>query len=127
VAAGLLAGQGCDSDKLGAPCSLGAPAASPTVYYLDQNTLSCPSRLCLLPPEQRTTDTQALCSVTCRTDDDCQGGQSRNPGDPTDRHCQSGFSCRTVIPALPDAQPCRKMCACRDFLDDSQPSSLSCP
>ena len=123
----LLAAQGCDTDKLGAPCTLGATGPMSTVSYVESNALACPSRLCLLPAAQLTTDTQPLCSATCRTDDDCQGGQSRNRSDPTDRRCIRGFSCRPVIPALPDAQPCQKLCACRDFFDDSQPSPISCP
>jgi len=123
----LLSAQGCDSDKLGAPCSLNVTAVSPTESHVDRNNLACPSRLCLLPPAQVTTDTQALCSVTCRTDDDCQGGQTRGQGDPTDRRCQTGFSCRAVIPALPDDQPCQKMCVCRDFVDASQPPPITCP
>ena len=126
MAMALLAGQGCDSDKLGAPCSLNVTAPSATEYHLDRNNLACPSRLCVLPPAQVTTDTQALCSVTCRTDDDCQGGQRRGE-DPTDLRCRRGFSCQAVVPTLPDSQPCQKMCVCRDFMDDSQPPPITCP
>jgi hypothetical protein len=127
LAMALAPALGCDTDKLGAPCPLDVSEATPTLYHVDQNAVVCPSRLCLLPPAQRTTNTQALCSTTCRTDDDCQGGQSRDLNDRTDRRCLSGFSCKVVIPALPDSQPCQKMCACRDFFDDGQAAPLSCP
>lgn len=75
------------------------------------------------------TDTQALCSRDCRSDDDCLGGEARDSSDPLDKRCLTGFSCQPVIPSLPGAsrpQACRKMCLCKDFIDVSQPPPLTC-
>ena len=125
----LALASGCDENRLGAPCTLEVGKAAPTLYYVDENAVACPSRICLLPPAQLMTDTGTLCSQDCRTDDDCGGGQSRDLGDPADKRCLTGFSCQAVIPSLPGAsapQPCRKMCVCKDFIDVSAPPPVTC-
>jgi len=127
--AALALASGCDQNRLGAPCSLQVSQAAPTLYYVDENAVACPSRICLLPPAQLMTDTRALCSQDCRTDEDCGGGQSRDLADPSDKRCLTGFTCQPVIPSLPGAsapQPCRKMCVCKDFIDVSEPPPVTC-
>ena len=130
LATALLASlQGCDRVKFGELCTLSVTAPSPTTYYLDANALACPSRICLLPAQQATADTGALCSLPCQTDADCEEGETRSSSDPTDRRCASGFSCQP-IPMVPDAsgsQSCRKLCACRDLLPAGAPAPAGCP
>lgn len=128
VTAAVAAAAGCSDTKFGAPCSLPAAAPSPTTYHLDANAVACPSRLCLLPAEQVTTDTGALCSQDCQTDADCEEGQTRDDHNVGDMRCKSGFSCQP-IPLVPDssgAASCRKMCACRDFLEGSATPPAGC-
>ena len=107
--------------RLGAVCAMAVESHSPTYYQLGSNTDGC---FCIRPPEQKMTDTTALCSQECQVDADCQGGQTRNAADPMDRRCQGGFSCQAYLPAVSGTSapvPCHKICACNDFIDQSHP------
>src|ERR1700709_2284911 len=128
VAGALFAVLGCQSSGLGAVCQLAPAIGTGAAYAIDATSNACPSHVCLLPAQQKTTDTPALCSQSCKTDGDCQGGEARNFRDATDHRCQSGFTCQAVTgPADMSATgPCQKMCVCADFLDVNGPPPVSC-
>jgi len=107
-----------EPNGLGNECIIeGAAAAPPTSTLVGVDVMSCSSSLCIRPAQLRTTNTAPLCTQGCDTDLDCQGGQLRDPSDPQDRRCLSGFSCEVPIPDLSWVSlSCKKVCVCRDFL-----------
>jgi len=123
----LLAG-GCgikelgtvEPNGLGNACTIeGAATASPTSTLVATDLLSCASSACIRPALQLTTNTGPLCTQGCDTDFDCLGGQLRDPADPADRRCASGFSCEIPVPKLSGVSlSCQKVCVCRDFLSN---------
>jgi hypothetical protein len=115
---------------LGNPCVAGSEVAlqSPTAIIVGSDPVSCSSDVCLRPQLEKTTDTGPLCTQGCETDADCQDGQVRNPTDPNDRRCTSGFSCDVPIPNLASTSfACQKLCVCRDFLLSTGSKPASCP
>jgi hypothetical protein len=126
---------GCPEKHIGRRCTISndggtADGTMPTELSVNPLALECPSRICIKPAQQLTTDTQALCTDECSGDDDCADGEKRDPKDPTDKRCQTGFVCRTLIPDLANVPfSCKKICACKDFLlsssTDMKPAS--CP
>lgn len=143
IVGGLVAAVGCDyvgipaidndpitTPHLGTICSVSTDNFSPTEVTVNTESAVCPSRICLRPNEQVTTETAALCTQRCNSDDDCQGGVARKPGDSTDHACAGGFACRVPVPKLSDVSvACQKLCVCKDFLDPNQPatSPAGCP
>jgi len=144
MAAALVGSLGCDyrslsvvgegpatgGTSLGAVCSQGAVDASPTSVAIDTESAACSSRICLRPAQEKMTDTAALCTQRCGEDADCAGGNARDPQDPTDQRCQTGFTCRAIIPNLASVSlACQKLCVCKDFLADVQDTSApaGCP
>jgi hypothetical protein len=134
----VLLAAGClrtfDPRGLGNECVLdsSAAAAGPTATAVSVDPASCGSTVCLRPAQQKTTDTVALCTEACQTDADCSGGQLRDPQDPEDRRCQTGFSCQMPIPNLSAVTlSCQKVCVCRDFLSSTtltgHPKAAGCP
>lgn len=139
--AGVVAASGCDyrgipvidnvpvgGPRLGTVCSLSTDTFSPTNVSVTTDSALCPSRICLRPNEQQTTDTAALCTQGCSDDSDCQDGVSRNASNPS--ACATGFACRVPVPNLAGIPvACQKLCVCRDFLDASQPATTpaGCP
>jgi len=130
----LLVAVGCGDKHIGRRCTIsadgGADAGGPTNFYVNTLALECPSRLCIKPSQQQTTNTQALCTDECSSDDDCAGAESRDKNDPTDFRCNSGFACRYALPNL-DGVPlkCKRLCVCKDFIDakakDVKPESCN--
>ena len=126
AAVAVLAFAGCDDKHIGRPCCLGAvcpPSAdaappSPTNVSVNSEALECPSRVCILPNQEVTTDVGAFCTDSCSSDDDCAGGEKRTGGAGSgDTRCTQGFVCRVVIPNLANvAKACEKVCTCKDFL-----------
>ena len=116
----LLAAAGCAEKHIGRRCVIpvdGGAAQSPTNFSVNPLALECPSRICIRPAEQKSTDTQALCTDECSNDDDCSGGETRDEKDKTDLRCTQGFTCRTAIPKLTDVPlACKKVCVCKDFV-----------
>src|ERR1700710_2765355 len=117
----LLAMAGCDDKHIGRRCSLsidgGTDATQPTNVSVNSEALECPSRVCLLPNQERTTDTGPFCTDSCSSDDDCADGEKRDMSDPNDKRCEGGFVSRAVTPNLTNvALSCQKVCTCRDFL-----------
>ena len=106
-----------EPNGLGNVCTIeGAADAPPTTTLVGVDVMSCASSVCLRPALQQSTNTAPLCTQGCDTDLDCLGGQLRDPSDPQDFRCHSGFSCQMPIPNLSGvALACQKVCVCRDF------------
>lgn len=134
VLAGASFLSACEDKHIGRPCGIGVQMSTdPTVATVNPSALECPSRICLLPAQERMAQmppTGPLCTDECSSDDDCSDGETRNTSDPTDKRCVGGFKCRRVIPNL-ESNPlsCKRVCVCLDFLNpndkDSKPPS--CP
>lgn len=124
----------CEDKHIGRPCEIGVQMnADPTIATVNPAALECPSRICLLPAQERSLPsppTGALCTDECSSDDDCSDGESRNKNDPNDKRCLTGFKCRRVIPNL-ESNPlsCKRVCVCYDFLNpnDKDTKPPSCP
>jgi len=100
--------------NLGASCDVGIDA-SPSQGVFNTAAPEC-SGVCIKPvvsPDVRSHDTRAYCTVGCATDDDCVG-LLRNPDDPNDKRCVSGYTC--AVPFVKGALCCRRMCICEDFM-----------
>jgi hypothetical protein len=101
---------------VGLPCNLGTGDAGVTVPEAIYNpqALECASRICIKPAavQSAAVDTTALCSSSCSQDSDCSG-QLRDPTNPNDKRCASGFACTTPFVVGPIC--CQKMCVCKDF------------
>jgi hypothetical protein len=140
----LAAGELCDSSDAGAatdtnadtpslgvqnaigrPCDLSVDAG-PTPAVYNASASECPSNLCFKPAEQPGSPmgnplTQATCSASCAYDSDCDG-ELRDPSNPLDQRCMTGFACG--IPFVRGPLCCKKLCMCKDFL---APEGLSTP
>lgn len=135
----LLVVAGCADKHIGRPCTIsndgGAGAGDgqgQTLFSVNALALECPSRLCIKPAQQLSTDTQALCTDECSSDDDCAGSESRDTSDKTggDLRCRSGFACRYAIPKLDNVPlACKRVCVCKDFINtklvDVKPDSCN--
>ncbi len=121
-------GPAADPTGLGSICML-ADDGTPTNISVDTESASCSSRLCLRPNQEKTTDTAALCTQFCDSDDDCQGGAARDPQNAMDFRCQTGFTCRAIVPNLSSAGALagRKVCACEDFFVGPATTPAGCP
>jgi len=119
AAAFTMFASGCHDDHLGRFCDLNVgnadAGAAGTSATINPEALECPSRVCLLPGMERSTDTQSLCTKDCESDDDCSDAETGPKGNATDHHCETGFAC--VIPTTVGDFCCRRMCACKDFLN----------
>jgi hypothetical protein len=110
VLAGFLA---CNPNSIGRPCinPLGSDVRGTQV---SSPALECPSRLCLI---QKTLvggvdggeRPRATCTAPCNSDGDCSPE--------TDSLCKNGFVCAVAATAGPFC--CRKLCVCRDDLEDN--------
>ena len=130
VLAGASLLSACEDKHIGRPCDIGVDMITdPKVATVNPAALECPSRICLLPAEDKTTSTGAFCTDECGGDDDCADAGSRSKGKPGDTRCETGFVCRRVIPKL-ESNPlsCKPVCVCRDFLpsDDVNITPPSC-
>jgi hypothetical protein len=101
---------------VGLPCNLGTGDAGLPAWEAIYNPQAseCASRLCIKPAagQLATVDTTALCSSSCSQDSDCSG-QLRDPTNPNDNRCASGFACTTPFVVGPIC--CQKLCVCKDF------------
>jgi hypothetical protein len=123
VAALALAACGSNSTMqqpqlgLGLTCDLGTlPDAGNLggVAIVTSPAPECPSQICLLPAAEKASDTGPLCTTSCRSDTDCRMGELGSASDPTDTHCETGFTCMVPMTVGPFA--CQKLCVCLDFL-----------
>lgn len=130
VLAGASVLTSCEDKHIGRPCDIGVDMiADPKVATVNPSALECPSRLCLLPAQDRTTMTKAFCTDECGSDDDCADGERRG-GKAGDTRCKEGFVCRRVVPDLAsNPLSCKPVCVCKDFLlvDDPATKPPSCP
>jgi hypothetical protein len=117
----LGTGMTCDNHHVGRPCELGT--ARPVdgtpdgVTTISSPALECPSHLCLLPsPEDALVGTGPLCTASCESDADCEGGESRDANNPADTRCQKGFVCTWATKT--GAYACQRLCVCRDFVTE---------
>jgi hypothetical protein len=140
IAVGLaLAAPGCgikdlntfEPNGLGNACIIeGAATAPPTSTLVGVDVMSCASTVCIRPTLQLSTNTAPLCTQGCDTDADCLGGEFRNPNDPQDLRCRTGFSCEMPVPKLSGVSlSCQKVCVCRDFRGNApaQTKADGCP
>jgi len=126
LVAGLL-GMACRNASgtggLGTPCELETYGPGGDIY--NPQAFQCRSQLCIKPPVQAgvvgTVSTTAYCTQECSQDSDCVG-QTRDPNDPLDTRCQTGFVCG--IEFVVGALCCTKLCTCKDFL---APGGLQTP
>lgn len=129
VLAGTFLLSACEDKHIGRPCDIGIDNITDMkLATVNPAALECPSRLCLLPAQDKSTDTKAFCTDECGGDDDCSDGERRG-SKADDKRCISGFVCRRVIPQL-ESNPlsCKPVCVCKDFLrDDDPPKPKSCP
>jgi hypothetical protein len=114
----VLTTAGCDNKHVGRLCDLNADAGAAmgtgTTATINPEALECPSRICILPPQQAAaTDTQSLCTADCSSDDDCSDGETGPKGDTADHHCETGFVC--AIATTVGDFCCRRFCLCKDF------------
>src|SRR5262249_60133815 len=96
-----LGSAGCENKHIGRTCDLNADAGTTsgtgTTATINPEALECPSRICVLPPMAGgPTDTVALCTAECSSDDDCSDGETgpkNPPASQSDHHCETGFTC----------------------------------
>ena len=129
VVAGLLGvllgacGNPGNKNAIGRPCDLLADTGAAQATY-NPAAAECPSSLCLKPAAFSSgVDTGATCSGACTTDSDCNG-QTRDPRDPNDKRCKTGFACG--IPVVVGPLCCEKVCMCKDFLAGSLTTPITC-
>jgi hypothetical protein len=120
-----LASSGCEDKHIGRVCDLnvtddgGAPTGTATTATINSEALECPSRICILPGnEKNNMDTGALCTADCSSDDDCSDGETGPKGNTSDHHCESGFACMTAT--VVGDLCCRRFCVCKDFVTEPQ-------
>ncbi len=108
----------CD---IGATCDLGAAVS------LSDGTSECSTGLCLKPVVQAATgtvDTGPFCTGQCSTDSDCEG-ITRDPSNPNDKTCTSGYTCGIAIAKGPLC--CQQLCVCKDFTGGAAiPTPIAC-
>ena len=104
------------SGGLGATCDI-LTDAGPSQSVFNAEALECPSHICIKPSIKPgatgPSDTTALCATLCAQDSDCVG-QTRDPSNPLDTRCQSGFACTILY--VKGALCCKRFCTCKDFL-----------
>jgi hypothetical protein len=119
----------CEDKHIGRLCDIAVDMiTNPKLVTVNPQALECPSRVCILPAKDKTTNTEALCTDECGSDDDCADGE-RGKG-MADTLCDEGFVCRTILPNL-ENNPlrCKPVCVCKDFLvtGDMSVKPPSCP
>jgi hypothetical protein len=113
---------------IGNPCNLGIgvqPEQNQAVFNTSAN--ECPTGICLKPSVDPTVPgevkTGALCTADCSTDADCEG-LVRDPTNPSDTTCASGFTCGVAF--VKGRLCCRKFCMCKDFTGGPVPDPAAC-
>jgi len=107
---------GCEDKAIGRPCDV-LTDAGPAQGVYNSEALECPSRICLKPVVQQgasgSIDTGPYCSASCSQDSDCEG-QLRDPTNPNDKRCSTGFTCGVAF--VKGKICCQRLCLCKDFL-----------
>jgi hypothetical protein len=114
VLAGLSAG--CPDNKIGRKCDLetddAGTSGTTSSATINSQAVECPSRICLLPANEKSGMTAGLCTASCSSDDDCEDALT-SAGDPT--LCHSGFAC--LVASTVGDFCCQRLCVCKDFVD----------
>jgi len=117
--------SGCNDNKVGRVCDLDVADAGTTMTgttaIINGQAVECPTRICLLPVAQMTTNTTSLCTQTCSSDDDCSDGELGSGS--TSKQCKTGFVC--IIPTTVGDFCCQHMCVCKDFVDTGPGSNYN--
>ena len=114
---------GPNAGGLGAACDLGV-VLGPSMGSINTAAADCASGLCLKSVDSvGGVDTGALCTAGCATDSDCDG-ILRDPGDPSDKRCVSGFTCGVAF--VKGSMCCRNLCICKDFTGGPVPLPIAC-
>jgi hypothetical protein len=122
---------GCADKHIGRICAISASSdagTDPNFVAVNSLALECPSRICILPAQEKSPNgTGPLCTDSCSSDDDCSDGEKRTGTKEEDPRCATGFACRVIIPDLKDVPlSCQKICVCKDFLGPSTSVPESC-
>jgi hypothetical protein len=126
--AGVTPDQGDSSAQLasvGAPCGNTTDAGS-VAFAVNPGASECGGGICLSSVAQpgAATYTGAYCTATCNEDSDCDG-ELRDPGDPLDTRCQTGFLCGIAF--VKGKLCCVRMCICKDFVGPGGlPTPIAC-
>src|SRR5687767_4698550 len=94
LAVAMTATTGCEDKHIGRPCDLLADGGMNKTTF-NGSALECPTRICVQPathPQNPETDTQALCTAECSTNEDCEEAEGRNKSKTGDFRCQTGFA-----------------------------------
>ncbi len=136
MAAAMFLFSACEEKHIGRLCDIGSTMAlDPKTIAVNPQALECPSRLCILPAQDKSTTmagTAAFCTAECGGDDDCADAETGPEGDMVDKRCEQGFVCRRIVPKLENNPlSCRPVCVCKDFLltgdiDMPGPPPVSC-
>ena len=136
VGLGVLSGlsvTGCADKHIGRICAISASGdagTDPNFVSVNSLALECPSRICILPAQEKSSGgTAPLCTDTCNSDDDCSDGERRATGAKSsdDPRCAKGFVCRAIVPGVVGAPlSCQKLCVCSDFLGDKPVTPEGC-
>lgn len=110
---------GCENQHIGRPCSLqvsddGGAGNGTAQATITGQVLQCPSRICIMPAAQLSTDTGSYCTAECSSNDDCSDGEKRGTA-ADDKRCKKGYACGVASEV--GAFCCKKMCICLDFVD----------
>ena len=116
----VLALGACTDNKVGRVCDLdvgdAGTTSTGTSATLNSSAVECPTRICVLPVAEKTTNTTSLCTQTCSSDDDCSDGETTSNQMST--QCKTGFTC--IIPTTVGELCCVHMCVCKDFVDPTR-------
>jgi hypothetical protein len=116
LSAAAVLGTGCENNAIGRPCDVQQDGGAMQAL-VNAQALECPSRICFKPSRDQgvaTTDTASYCTAECSKDSDCDG-ERRDPSNPRDHRCKSGFVCGVGVAV--GSFCCKKICLCRDFLN----------
>jgi hypothetical protein len=115
-----LVSSGCEDKHIGRVCDLDTADAGTsgtgTSSVIQGQAVECPSRICLLPAADKTTNTTSLCTATCSSDDDCSDGETTS--NQLSTQCKTGFSC--MVATTVGNFCCERMCVCKDFIDTTR-------
>jgi hypothetical protein len=112
--------------NLGAPCDLASTTSPRQAVYNDQAP-ECSSGVCLKPvvnSDLENVDTGPFCTRYCQSDDDCSGGQARDPANPSDKTCITGYTCGVAF--VVGSLCCKGLCLCKDFTGGPGTFPLTC-
>jgi hypothetical protein len=121
-----LVSSGCEDKHIGRVCELtvdGGAQGTGTTATINGQAVECPTRICLKPAADKTTNTTSLCTAGCSSDDDCSDGETTS--NQASAQCKTGFAC--LVATTVGNFCCERMCVCKDFVDTSLPGYNKTP